>query len=301
MKATEITSTLEALERAYEGHMANEDYKQAFEVLQRIEQIHDTIFEAEKKLKLEELKREYQREQQDELLAQEKEHNIGLKAKNEQLAQVLNDQKSSKLHLKSLQLQLSPHFIFNTLQGIQSFIFQQDESLIADYIAEFAALMRAILHASQQVEVSVHDEVQLLQTYLSLERRRFADKFSFSIEYSEVKKPLQVKLPALLVQPFVENAILHGIGNQLNGEVHIVFRSNLKSLFVHVLDNGIGRKAAQKIEKRTHQGTSTALKILRERAELSKKGNRLNFNFKILDRKEHNRVTGTHVIIQVNF
>lgn len=301
MKATENTQTIEALELVYEEHMAKEDFKRAFEVLQQIDQIHDNIFEEEKKLKLAELKREFHREQQDELLAQEKEHNLGLKAKNEQLKQVLNDRKSTRLHLKSLQLQLSPHFIFNTLQGIQSFIFQQDERLIADYIAEFAALMRAILYASQQVEVSVHDEVQLLQTYLSLEKRRFADKFSFRIDAEKVEKPMELMLPALLIQPFVENAILHGVGNQTNGLVEVVFRSNLNSLFIHVLDNGIGREAAQKIEKRTHQGTSTALKIMGERAELSTKGNRLNFNFKILDRKENNRVTGTHVIIQVNF
>ena len=301
MKATDNKKTLEALELAYQEFMAKEDFKQAFEVLQHIEAIHDEIFEVEKKRKLEELRREFQREQQDELLAQEQEHNLSLRAKNAELEEVLNEQKSSKLHLKSLQLQLSPHFIFNTLQGIQSFIFQQDESLIADYIAEFASLMRAILHASQQVEVSVQDEVQLLQTYLSLEKRRFADKFSYQVCYEKVSNPLQVKLPALLIQPFVENAILHGIANQQNGEVFVAFRSGESSLFIHILDNGIGRKAAQKIEKRTHQGTSTALKILRERADLSKKGNRLDFNFKIIDRKDNNRVRGTHVIIQVNF
>ena len=301
MKATDKKKTLEALELAYQEFMAKEDFKQAFEVLQHIEAIHDEIFEVEKKRKLEELMREFHREQQDELLAQEQEHNLSLRAKNAELEEVLNEQKSSKLHLKSLQLQLSPHFIFNTLQGIQSFIFQQDESLIADYIAEFASLMRAILHASQQVEVSVQDEVQLLQTYLSLEKRRFADKFSYQVCYEKVSKPLQVKLPALLIQPFVENAILHGIANQQNGEVLVAFRSGASSLFIHILDNGIGRKAAQKIEKRTHQGTSTALKILRERADLSKKGNRLDFNFKIIDRKDNNRVRGTHVIIQVNF
>ena len=259
MKATDNKLTLQALELTYEGHIANKDYKQAFEVLQSIDKIHDHIFEEEKKLKLDELERKFHREQKDELLAQEKEYNLDLETKNAQLESVLNEQKSSKLHLKSLQLQLSPHFIFNTLQGIQSFIFQQDESLIADYIAEFADLMRAILHASQKVEVSVLDEAKLLQTYIGLERRRFADKFTFDIDFNGVKSPMEVKLPALLIQPFVENAILHGIGNQQDGDVRVVFRSNKKSLFIHVLDNGIGRKAARKIDKRTHQGTSTAL------------------------------------------
>lgn len=300
-KATVKNNSLDQLQSAYESYWEKKDYKNAYFTLKKIDAIHEQLFEAEKKAKLLELEKEYQLNQKDELLAQERKYNQTLKEKNEELSRVLDTQKSTELHLESLQLQLSPHFIFNTLQSIQSFIFQRDAEKTGDYIAQFANLMRAILGASEKSKVSVSEEVELLQTYMYLEQRRFEFQFNFDIRLIGVKNPREAYLPSLLIQPFVENAILHGVGNQKDGQIYVFFRKSTSGLFIHVLDNGIGRKEAKKFQKRTHQGTSTALKILLERADLSKRSGQFNFRFRIRDRKQDRKIVGTHVSIQVNY
>lgn len=292
---------LQQLQDTYDAYWAEKDYKNAFYTLKKIDAFYDRAFEIEKKERLAELEKEYQLKQKDELLEQQRRYNQTLKEKNQELSEVLDTQKSTELHLKSLQLQLSPHFIFNTLQSIQSFIFQQDAEKTGDYIAQFANLMRAILGASEKDRVSVTEEVELLQTYLYLEQRRFEFQFSFDVKLMGVDSPQSTYLPSLLIQPFVENAILHGVGNQKDGQIEVIFRKQGESLYIHILDNGIGRKEAKKFEKKTHQGTSTALKIMNERAELSKRSDHFNFCFRIKDRIKNTRVVGTQVSIQVNF
>lgn len=300
-KASEQISSLEHLQKTYDAYRANEDFKNAFFTLKKIDAIQEQLMQQQKKAKYAELERQYQPKQKDELLIQERKYNKALKEKNAELAKVLENQKTTELHLKSLQLQLSPHFIFNTLQSIQSVIFQQDAEKIGDSIAQFSNLMRSILGASQKSKVTILDEIELLETYLLLEQKRFEHRFSFDIVVLGTDKPGEVYLPSLLIQPFVENAILHGVGNQNDGDIVIIFKKETDFLYIHILDNGIGRAEAKKIDKSTHQGTSTALKILQERADTWSKSNSFNFRFRIKDRKKNNRIVGTQVIIQVNY
>ena len=300
-KASEQFSSLEHLQKTYDAYRAKEDFKNAFFTLKKIDAIQEQLMQQQKKAKYAELEKQYQPKQKDELLIQERKYNKALKEKNAELAKVLENQKTTELHLKSLQLQLSPHFIFNTLQSIQSVIFQQDAEKIGDSIAQFSNLMRSILGASQKSKVTIVDEIELLETYLFLEQKRFEHRFSFDIVVLGTNKPREVYLPSLLIQPFVENAILHGVGNQKDGDIAIIFRKATDCLYIHILDNGIGRAEAKKIDKSTHQGTSTALKILQERADTSIKSDSFNFRFRIKDRKKKNRIVGTQVIIQVNY
>jgi sensor histidine kinase YesM len=300
-KTTVKEGSLDQLQARYEAHWEKKEYKKAYFTLKKIAAINERVFEQEKKGKLVELEKEFHLKQKDELLAQERMFNETLKEKNEELTRVLNTQKSTELHLKSLQLQLSPHFIFNTLQSIQSFIFQQDGETTGDYIAQFAKLMRAILNASEKEKVSVKEEVELLETYMYLEQRRFERIFSYDIQLRQIENHNLVFLPSLLLQPFVENAILHGVGNQKDGKIAVVFRYYKQYLYIHILDNGIGRTAAGKIHKRTYQGTSTALKIMLERAELSRESELFEFHFRIQDRKKNRKIVGTQVSIQVKY
>jgi two-component sensor histidine kinase len=168
-----------------------------------------------------------------------------------------------------LRLQMNPHFIFNSMNSISSYILQKDINTANDYLGRFARLMRMILDFAAKPLIEVADEVELLTLYLQTETMRFESRFDYTIDYGEGFDPDEFLIPPMILQPFVENSILHAFtGKKKKGKIAIRFWEEENSLFCSVEDNGIGRGAAgqQNNKAKTHE--SKALIITKRRMEL---------------------------------
>jgi hypothetical protein len=162
--------------------------------------------------------------------------------------------KSTEMENRALQAQMNPHFIFNCLSSIQQFVFAQDIRASNQYISGFAHLIRATLHNSTKSFISITDEVDYLSTYLSLEKMRFKEKMDYTIEVDAAINKDNRFLPPMLIQPYVENSMRHGLRHKVQGEGHIriVMRVQGTLLVVIVEDNGIGRKKAMEYKSAEH-------------------------------------------------
>jgi len=159
--------------------------------------------------------------------------------KAQQEAEVRN--KIRDLEAAALRAQMNPHFIFNCLGSIQSFITENDAASATRYLSRFARLVRLALHGSVDGRHNLQEEVEMLENYLVLEQLRFRGKFTYKIEVSPELDPEDIFLPPMLVQPFVENALLHGMKNkQEGGRISIVFSQKENLLLATVSDNGPG-------------------------------------------------------------
>lgn len=150
-----------------------------------------------------------------------------------------------KLHSRLLSAQINPHFIFNSLNSVQYYILENDAEPALNYIAEFSSLMRTVLENSREMTVPLSQEVNFLEAYLKLERQRFNNKFEYDVVISEQIEPSEVVVPPMIFQPFVENAVVHGLGDTTeDGKIEIIFDRKMDKLITTISDNGIGREAA---------------------------------------------------------
>ncbi len=170
-----------------------------------------------------------------------------------------------RLERSALQAQMNPHFIFNCLNSIQHFILKNEPDAAVLYLAKFAKLVRGSLNASVAGEVSLEEEVRMLDNYLALEQLRFKRVFDYKIEVDDCLDRQQTLLPPLIVQPFVENAVLHGMkSRQNNGQIMVTFWQEDKHLRIDVQDNGSGMAALENGGDKTSLGRS----ITQRRLEL---------------------------------
>lgn len=146
----------------------------------------------------------------------------------------------NSLEKSALQAQMNPHFIFNCLNAIQNFISQNEKESAMDYLGMFARLIRQYLNASVSERISLEEEISMLNTYCELESLRFSNRFDYVISYAKDIDPLAIKIPSMLIQPFVENAILHGIKSSIDGSIKVHFTIDGAVLKVTVQDNGMG-------------------------------------------------------------
>lgn len=175
----------------------------------------------------------------------------------------LSDRKALVMEQKLLRSQMNPHFIFNSLYSIQNFIVTEKPDKASIYLSKFAKLVRNILDNSTEELVPVEKEISTLENYLDLQKVRYAGKFDYRIDIDDDIDPVTIKIPPMLAQPFIENAIEHGIRHK---EVpgHIIIRFSLKhqTLIFEVEDDGVGRRTAREIELRRdpeHKSISTSL------------------------------------------
>lgn len=170
---------------------------------------------------------------------------------------------------KALHLQMNPHFVFNCLGSISSFIVQNGTDSAIKYLAKFSKLMRLTLEYSKEALIPIDKEIESLQNYLELEQLRFNQVFDFSITKSAAIED-DLALPPLLLQPFVENAIIHGlIPKQEKGKIDISFELEGENLLCSIIDNGVGLEASQKLKEQSvsiHK--SMALDITKKRLEM---------------------------------
>jgi hypothetical protein len=171
------------------------------------------------------------------------------------------EQNLSKSILKSIKSQMNPHFFYNALNTIQAYIFTNDKEKANNYLAKFSKLTRLILEQSEKETISLIEEVEALTLYLELEKMRFVDGFEYSIELKNISNKENIEFPPMIVQPFVENAVKHGLLHQESNKIlSIVFEEKKQHLIITIDDNGIGRKRSEelnKIKKEKYQSFST--------------------------------------------
>lgn len=178
-------------------------------------------------------------------------------------------EKMRDLETAALRAQMNPHFIFNCLQAIQSFIARNERDVATSYLARFAKLIRLTLHGSVDGRHSLAEEMAMLENYLLLEQMRFKGHFEFVIRTSEGLDPDEISLPPLLVQPYVENALIHGLeGRETGGRVEIIFTQKPDALEVTVIDNGKGFSEKEKaaFDRRPHN--SVGMMLTQKRLDL---------------------------------
>ena len=176
-----------------------------------------------------------------------------------------------ELELTALKAQMNPHFIFNSLGSIQNLI-NRDKKMEANiYLSKFARLLRMTLDYSDKREIPLADEINMLEHYLSLEALRFVNKFEYIIDTAPGIDLYEVKIPPMLLQPFIENSIKHGLLPK-KGDARLIVRFKRQSdgtLYCMVEDNGIGRVQREKLKEKSQMGhISKGIKITRNRLEL---------------------------------
>jgi len=202
------------------------------------------------------------------------------------------------LEQKALQLQMNPHFIFNALNSIQGLITQQDHRTARYQLAKFSKLMRATLENSRSPVISLDQEIETLENYLALEQFSRNNSFDFEILVVDDLDREALQIPPMLIQPFVENAIKHGMAKEVeNGKIKVQFSIAGQSLECIVEDNGVGRERATQIKSQQEaQHQSMALQVTRERLELLGAEQRM----KIVDLKDSDgKVLGTRVMLKL--
>lgn len=169
------------------------------------------------------------------------------------------NRKIAEITQANLRQQMNPHFIFNTLNSIQYYMYQHDKLATNTYLTKFSSLMRKILENSQHTAISLRDEIEALKLYLELEMIRFKDKFDYEIIVDEEIDTLLYKVPTMLIQPYVENSISHGLV-PCEGKGLVKIRLTLENQYISctIEDNGIGREAAL-ANKRNGQNNHNSL------------------------------------------
>lgn len=192
-------------------------------------------------------------------------------------------QKAVELENRLLRSQMNPHFIFNSLIAIQSYFYEHNPVKAGDFLAKFAELMRITLENSRAEFVLFEKELAMIRIYLELQALRFDNRFNFAITVDENIDPANVRIPPMLAQPFIENAIEHGLRNKAEqGLISIAFSKDDRTITVSVEDNGIGREASKQFRKSTEH-LSLAVPMIKERLEIMSKKFRSKFGMKITD------------------
>ncbi len=181
------------------------------------------------------------------------------------------NERISQLQLKALYTQMSPHFIFNCLSAINGYIVDSEIVKASEFLTKFSKLMRRILENSSEQWITLEKEIDTLRLYLNMEELRFEDKFSYQIEVEEGTPSTSLLIPSMIFQPYVENAIWHGLLHKEHsiGMVSIKFSQKENNLICVIEDNGIGREKSGQIKDQSQRsGKSFGLKIVSERLQL---------------------------------
>lgn len=202
------------------------------------------------------------------------------------------------LALKSLRSQMNPHFIFNELNSVNHFIATQDERAANQFLSEFSQLMRLVLENSQQDFISLQKEQEILSLYLKLEHYRFRDKFDYEIDLDQSINTESLEVPPMLIQPYLENAVWHGLRyKESKGKLVLRISKQNGNLLAEIIDNGIGRKRSAELKTQNQKKhSSMGLKNIGERLTIINKVYKTNYYVSVEDPKEG---TGTDVKISM--
>ncbi|SIO47303.1 GAF domain-containing protein [Chitinophaga niabensis] len=225
------------------------------------------------------------------------------KARRQELEVQMLHKQLAEFRLVTLKSQMNPHFLFNCLNGIYNCILAEEIDKASEYLSNFAKLLRMVLMHSEKNFISLREEVDLLQHYLRIEALRTSKPFEFSILIDEGINPDEFFVPGMLIQPFLENAIWHGLMNKEGQRKLQIHWRRLKEevLMCEILDNGIGREQSSRRQGNGLRGESHASKgmsLCMERVELYKALFNTTFNIHVFDLySEDGQAEGTKVNI----
>ena len=233
---------------------------------------------------------------------------LSLKQKNEKLnnekIQTELQQRTVELEMQALRAQMNPHFIFNCLSSINRFILKNEGKTASSYLVRFSRLIRMVLINSQKPLITLEDELQMLTIYLDMERLRFKDSFDYGITFLNTMETDKIFIPPLLLQPFCENAIWHGLMHKEGqGRLNIEFSMKDNILHCTITDNGIGLEKSEEMKsKSAEKEKSLGLKITTERLALLNREKGLHSFFEIeniLD--EDGNSAGTKINLKIGY
>ena len=323
----QVTAKEEALQAITEAYKEVGDYKQALIAYQELVMLQDSIQQAKNKQVLITQNLSLELEQKDEqiglLLENEKlkedKFTLELSQQSQEnqsklyviyglaggiillliaaLMVIKSNRERSKanmlLELKSLRTQMNPHFIFNSLNSVNSFISKNDDRSANKYLSRFSQLMRAVLENSKHDFVSLESVWRILELYIELEHLRFQDKFDYSFQVAHDIDAEALQIPPMLVQPYIENSVWHGLRYLENkGKLSVSVVKENNSLCWTIEDNGIGRNASQQMKTDNQKlGTSTGMKNIEQRLNILNKMNSTEMTTQVEDLEQGTRVT----------
>ncbi len=215
---------------------------------------------------------------------------------------ILQKHRASELEMQALRAQMNPHFIFNCLNAINGYILNNEPEMAADYLTKFSRLIRMVLNNSQKQFISLEEELETLGLYLHMESLRFKDNFHYEIKCDDTVDAFSIFIPPMLLQPFVENAIWHGLMNK-DGYRKLIIDLHFENdiLYCTISDNGVGRtKAAQLKSKSAEKNKSMGMDITRNRMALLNHDLNGQSFFEINDLEdEYGNSAGTSVSLKI--
>ncbi|MEZ4874069.1 MAG: histidine kinase [Flavobacteriaceae bacterium] len=280
------------------GYKIKELYKERLEAQQKIIEKQ----EYEKTLKL-----QYQTQLETQLKEREKElKTVILDAEAEKLKSITHHFESqlAQVKLQSLRNQMNPHFIFNALNSIKVYFIDNDKEKAIFYLNKFSKLIRVILESSSEDSIMLKEELDILTLYMSIENLRFSQSIHFTISHPENLNLKKIKVPALLLQPFVENAIWHGLmPKEGKKSISILLLEHSDHFVLQIKDNGIGREKAQLNKKNKRlEKESLGLKLADDRLNFFNKQNHTSYRYQMIDLyDEQKNPTGTLVEFLFDF
>jgi tetratricopeptide (TPR) repeat protein len=281
---------MEASGSLAQAYFESGDYKNSALMFKQYVNLKDSILNSEKQSEIRKLEVKYQSVQKDLEIAQLNEDNYLQQKRNERILYLVlfitiflsfiiviiwMKSRHRKLVLQNtnmqikqqlLQNQMNPHFLFNVLTSIQNFVKNNDNDNASGYLSDFSRLTRIVLQSSAMESISLETEIELLTKYLKLEQLRLNNSFDFEIEPANFPEADEIKIPPMMVQPFVENAVKHGLPIDKKGLIKIIISEKSGYIIFEVEDNGGGLN----IEKSNSSHVSMSTGIIKERTEILK-------------------------------
>lgn len=292
-----------ALENLAEFYYDNGNYRKAYNARVKAVDLHDSIFSLEKKEEIVRLEVQHEYQKKEAALKAENEKAQALAAleiekrklikkfsiwsgsslivlvcaglffykKHRDVKQITYESnfraKIAETELKALRSQMNPHFIFNSLNSIKDFISRHETKTAENYLAKFASLMRRTLESSEKELVSLEEDLEIMELYMQLEAIRLNNKFTYSIQLAEDIDPQNTLVPPLLLQPFIENSIWHGLApKESKGNISILIGKNSSGILCSIEDDGVGIKRSS--TPKTAGRASLGIKISRTRLDI---------------------------------
>jgi LytS/YehU family sensor histidine kinase len=220
----------------------------------------------------------------------------------EALEKITLENKATQSKLTAIKSQMNPHFFFNALNTVQSFILSNEKKEAIGFLNKFSTLTRNILELTEKEFISIDNEIKTLSLYLDIEKERFDHDFGYEINVENNIDTENIKIPSMLLQPFVENAVKHGLLHKQGTKVLIIsFGQKDNFIHIHIEDNGIGRKKSHEINQqrnKTHQ--SFATNAIDERIALLNNNKKEKITLEYIDKDlDHEETTGTIVQLKI--
>ena len=211
--------------------------------------------------------------------------------------------KLAELEMQALRAQMNPHFLFNSLNSIKYYIIKKEPVKAAEYIDNFSRLIRLILKNSREQLITLQQELEALDLYINIERMRFEEKFNYNLSIDSSVDTAYFRVPPLILQPFVENAIWHGLlHKETPGNLSIIVSQDDKKINIEIEDDGVGRDRAKQLKSKSAlKQKSMGMKLTKARMDINKTLTNTDIFVSIIDLKDKfGHSAGTKVVVSLN-